>query len=142
VIDLCRVTSCVIMMLQQLVLDGLELHKQAKNLLWKTTHSSRNSNFSKFAVPHVVCSEIVNTPYCNSPTESDKLPEVYWACTCLNISGSFQISWNSRLLYEPCEVLVTRSRQQVTKFNNATADSVCWNQCLSLDFYSCHWHDH
>ena len=42
--------------------------------------SSRKSIFSKFAVPHVVCSETEDTQYCNSPTESDILPEVYWAC--------------------------------------------------------------
>jgi len=42
--------------------------------------SSRKSIFSKFAVPHVVCSETEYTLYYNSPTESEKLPEVYWAC--------------------------------------------------------------
>ena len=47
--------------------------------------SSRKSIFSKFSVSQVVCSETEDTQYCNSPTDSDILPEVYWA----RMSGSY-----------------------------------------------------
>jgi len=72
-------------MLQQLVLDVLELHKQAKNLLWKTIHSLTAATrvSSPSSLCHMLCVLKLGTlsnQYCNSPTESDKLPEVYWAC--------------------------------------------------------------
>ena len=41
--------------------------------------NSRKSIFSKFATAQTVCSETEDNQYCNSATESDVLPEVYWS---------------------------------------------------------------
>jgi hypothetical protein len=43
------------------------------------TCSSRKSIFSKFSVSQVVQTETEDTLYCNSPTDSEMLPDVYWA---------------------------------------------------------------
>jgi len=41
--------------------------------------SARKSSFSKFAAPQTVSNDTEDALYCNSPTESDVQPEVYWA---------------------------------------------------------------
>jgi hAT family C-terminal dimerisation region len=41
--------------------------------------SNRKSIFSKFSVSQTICSETEDTQYCNSPTDSETLPEMYWS---------------------------------------------------------------